>query len=65
LEEGRYAQFESERTLTAQYPKKEFEELLKQAKAEGKEYIEFTANKLREMSLEKHAGKVKEPSKEA
>jgi integrase len=54
LEGGRYAKIESEHSMmVAQYPKRVFEELMKRAEAEGKEYIEFTPDQLRKMSLEK------------
>jgi hypothetical protein len=56
LEEGRYAKIESEHSaMVAQYPKRVFEELVKRAEAEGKDYIEFTHDQLRKMSLEKES----------
>lgn len=53
LEEGRYAKFESEHSLIYQAPMRVFDELRKEAEAKGKEYIEFTPDLLRKMSMEK------------
>ena len=52
LEEGRYARFESEHFQLAQYPRVVVEKLMKEAEAKGKDYVEFTDDQLRRMSLE-------------
>lgn len=58
LEEGRYAKIESEHlSMVAQYPVRVFDELGKRAKAEGKDYIEFTHDQLKRMSSEEEAKK--------
>jgi len=64
LEEGRYASFESEHSQIAQYPRVVVERLLKEAEAKGRNYIEFTEDRLRRMSLEERDSREKQRRKE-
>jgi len=47
LEQGRYAQVESEISLTMQIPKRVFEKLVERAEAKGEDRVEFTLAQLK------------------